>query len=59
VQLTGDVATNRGVELVSPGPTGAPAETTPPAAPQPRATLDPDISGQTLEQETCSVGNIR
>ncbi|WP_309104352.1 LCP family protein [Microbacterium sp.] len=61
IQLTGDVATNDGVELVTPAPP------TPPDAPQPspsetpaaRATLSPDVSGQTLEQETCSVGNLR
>lgn len=63
VQLTGDVTANRGVELATPPPTGdpsAPPSTTgPTAGPSARATLPPAISGQTLEQETCSVGNVR
>jgi len=63
LQLTGDVATHEGVELVTPEPgdTPAPEETTgaETTAPEVRATLPPDISGQTLEQETCSVGRQR
>lgn len=63
LQLTGDVATRRGVELVTPPPAtdGTTEATAPPATetPDPRATLPPDISGQTLEQETCAVGNQR
>lgn len=63
VQLTGDVATHDGVELVTPAPGEVPApEATPgseTAAPEVRATLPPEISGQTLEQETCSVGRQR
>ncbi|MBT2484939.1 MULTISPECIES: LCP family protein [unclassified Microbacterium] len=63
VQLTGDVATHEGVELVTPAPTQAPAPTatagSETTSPPVRATLPPDISGQTLEQETCSVGNQR
>jgi LCP family protein required for cell wall assembly len=62
LQLTGDVATHRGVELVTPAPDatvdpGATADPT--ATPDPRTTLPPEISGQTLEQETCAVGNQR
>lgn len=63
LQLTGDVATHRGVELVTPAPgtPEAPATPDPNAteAPAPRATLPPEVSGQTLEQETCAVGNQR
>jgi LCP family protein required for cell wall assembly len=60
LQLTGDVASNGGVELVTPAPeaTTDPAPTDAPATetPVPRATLDPSISGQTAEQETCANG---
>ncbi|MFK4762466.1 LCP family protein [Microbacterium sp. ZW T5_45] len=65
IQLSGDVATNAGVELVTPEPSEVPAdpdtttETTAPteiATPEVRATLPPEISGQTVAQETCSVG---
>lgn len=52
LQLTGEVETHDGVELVTPAPTST-------DLPAVRATLPPDISGQTLEQETCSVGNLR
>jgi hypothetical protein len=65
VQITGDVTTNEGVELVDPAPgteeetpqietpsTDAPAT----EAPAPRAELDPSISGQTADQETCANG---
>ncbi|WP_102194431.1 LCP family protein [Microbacterium aurantiacum] len=58
LQLTGDVETNDGVELVAPAPPTEPVPTSS-AVPVERATLPPDISGQTLEQETCSVGNLR
>ncbi|WP_017203739.1 LCP family protein [Microbacterium algeriense] len=61
LQLTGGVTTHRGVELVSPAPGTAPETPEPPATAEPevRTTLPPDISGQTLEQETCAVGNQR
>ncbi|WAA66948.1 LCP family protein [Microbacterium oxydans] len=60
LQLTGDVTSHRGVELVTPTPGATPAPTTEAtAAPEVRTTLPPDITGQTLEQETCSVGNQR
>ncbi|PRA82045.1 LCP family protein [Microbacterium sp. MYb66] len=58
LELTGDVTTHRGVELVTPAPEEAP-DPNATAAPEVRTTLPPDISGQTLEQETCSVGNQR
>ncbi|WEK62250.1 MAG: LCP family protein [Candidatus Microbacterium colombiense] len=58
LQLTGDVSTRRGVELVTPAPTKTPDPTST-EAPEVRVTLPPDISGQTLEQETCAVGNQR
>ena len=68
VQLTGDVTNNGGVELVGPAPgtdAGTPATEAPstdsPATgtPAPRATLDPNISGQTVDQETCANGKQR
>ncbi|MFB8189603.1 LCP family protein [Microbacterium sp. NPDC055988] len=68
VQLTGDVSNNGGVELVEPAPGTEPEvpATTPPSTdapatqtPAPRATLDPAISGQTVEQETCANGRLR
>lgn len=64
LQLTGDVTTHRGVELVTPAPEAPTTPETPStpeatAAPAPRATLPPEISGQTLEQETCALGNQR
>ncbi|WP_217182941.1 LCP family protein [Streptomyces sp. AC495_CC817] len=58
IQLSGDVATNRGVELVTPAPTEPTATATPTEAPEVRATLPPEISGQSVEQETCAVGNL-
>ena len=62
LQLTGDVATHRGVTLATPAPGESPApEETPgtgTAAPEVRATLPPDVSGQTLEQETCANGRL-
>lgn len=63
-QLTGGVTTHRGVELVTPAPTTPETpetESTPEASATPgaRATLPPEVSGQTLEQETCAVGNQR
>nr|WP_231919579.1 LCP family protein [Microbacterium paraoxydans] len=67
LQLTGDVTTHRGVELVTPAPTAPETPETPEtestpeasATPDARATLPPEVSGQTLEQETCAVGNQR
>lgn len=60
LQLTGDVTNNGGVELVEPAPvdTGQPVATETPSAeePQARATLSPNISGQTAAQETCANG---
>ncbi|MEU4016836.1 LCP family protein [Microbacterium sp. NPDC028030] len=62
LQLTGDVATHRGVTLATPAPgDGTTAEPTPgteTAAPEVRTTLPPDISGQSLEQETCANGRL-
>ena len=56
--LSGDVATNDSVELAAPPASGEAPETAAPTdAPQTRATLPPEISGQSVEQETCSVGN--
>ena len=64
VQLTGDATNNGGVEVVDPGtatdPGTAPSTDAPTTeTPAPRATLDPSISGQTAEQETCTNGRQR
>jgi len=59
LQLTGDVTNNGGVELVEPAPdTGELPTTEAPSteAPDVRATLSPNISGQTADQETCANG---
>ena len=64
LQLTGDVTNNGGVELVEPAPdTAVPPTTEAPTteapateAPDVRATLSPNISGQTADQETCANG---
>ena len=57
IALSGDVATNSGVELVTPAPTAPPVETaTPTETPEVRTTLPPEISGQSVDQETCSNG---
>ncbi|MBO0981799.1 LCP family protein [Microbacterium sp. SD291] len=56
LQLTGDVATHEGVELVTPT-TPATPDPSSTATPAPRTTLPPEISGQTAEQETCARGN--
>lgn len=56
VQLTGDVATHGGVELVeTPATEPEPTDT---AAPDLRTALPPEISGQSLDQQTCAVGNF-
>lgn len=55
LQLTGDVATHGGVELVTPDP-GATPDPTSTSDPEIRSTLPPEISGQTAEQETCANG---
>lgn len=55
LQLTGDVATNGGVELVTPAPAATPDPSST-ATPEVRSTLPPEISGQTAEQETCANG---
>ncbi|WP_260857390.1 LCP family protein [Microbacterium sp. 1.5R] len=62
ISLSGDVATHSGVELAEQTPTEqTPVEETP-AAPEstegPRATLPPEISGQSVDQETCSNGRL-
>lgn len=56
IALSGDVATHRSVELATPPPS-APPTADPTDAPQTRATLPPEISGQSVDQQTCSVGN--
>ncbi|KNY07774.1 LCP family protein [Microbacterium sp. GCS4] len=57
ITLSGDVATNDSVELSTPDPAPDDAAATPDATAAPRATLPPEISGQSVDQETCSVGN--
>lgn len=61
ISLSGDVATNDGVVLQDPAPTEPATETTAPAetaAPDPRTTLPPEISGQSVAQDTCSQGRV-
>jgi len=63
VQLTGDASNNGGVELVTPAPDAPVAEAPTTEAPttdvpETRATLSPDISGQTADQETCANGRL-
>ncbi|WP_307375888.1 LCP family protein [Microbacterium sp. W4I20] len=55
LQLTGDVTTHEGVELVTPAPEATPDPTSTETS-APRSTLPPEISGQTAEQETCANG---
>ncbi|KQQ65305.1 LCP family protein [Microbacterium sp. Leaf320] len=61
ITLSGDVATNSSVELATPPATEETPETSetaaPTEAPETRATLPPEISGQSVDQDTCSVGN--
>jgi LCP family protein required for cell wall assembly len=64
IALSGDVTSHSGVVLSTPSPSAPPAETptdaaTPPATgtPDVRATLPPEISGQSVDQDTCSKGN--
>ena len=57
IALSGDVATHRSVELATPAPEAPPETATPTEAPEVRATLPPEISGQSVDQDTCSVGN--
>lgn len=60
IELSGDVENHDGVVLATPTPTEPPAEaTTPPesATPEVRTTLPPEISGQSVAQDTCSDGN--
>ncbi|MBO9625609.1 MAG: LCP family protein [Microbacterium sp.] len=65
IQLSGDVANHSGVVESTPAPTTpvAPPSTAAPTpgastAPDTRVTLPPEISGQTVEQDTCSKGNL-
>ena len=60
IQLSGSVENHDGVVLATPEPTDTPVETTTPpetAVPEVRATLPPEITGQTAAQDTCSDGN--
>lgn len=58
IALSGDVSTHRSVELATPAPSEGTTETPEPTAtPETRATLPPEISGQSVDQDTCSVGN--
>jgi hypothetical protein len=60
IQLSGSVENHDGVVLATPEPTDTPVETTAPpetAVPEVRATLPPEITGQTAAQDTCSDGN--
>lgn len=56
IALSGEVTTHESVELATPAPSEPPAETASPSE-APRATLPPEISGQSIDQDTCSVGN--
>lgn len=58
IALSGDVSTHRSVELATPAPSEGTTETPAPTqTPETRATLPPEISGQSVDQDTCSVGN--
>ena len=58
IALSGDVATHDSLELATPAPTTPSTETAAPTeATEVRATLPPEISGQSVDQDTCSVGN--
>ena len=60
IELSGSVENHDGVVLATPEPSDAPVDSAAPtesAAPEVRTTLPPEISGQTVEQETCSDGN--
>lgn len=60
ISLSGDVASHSGVELNTPAPSSPPSTPATPgatAAPEVRVTLPPEISGQSVDQDTCSKGN--
>lgn len=56
LELTGGVSPNDGVEEVTPAPESTPA---PDAPDEERAVLPSEVTGVTVEQETCSAGNLR
>ena len=57
LELTGGVSPNEGVEEVTPSAEPAPEPTSTPD--EERAVLPSEITGVTVEQETCSAGNLR
>lgn len=60
ISLSGDVNSHSGIVVPTPPPGETPADpVTPPATqtPEVRTTLPPEISGQSVEQDTCSNGN--
>ncbi|MCS3843669.1 LCP family protein [Microbacterium sp. AK031] len=57
LELTGGVSPNEGVEEVTPSAEPAPDPTSTPD--EERAVLPSEITGVTVEQETCSAGNLR
>lgn len=56
LELTGGVSPNEGVEDVTPSAEPTPGTT---AAPEDTAVLPSEVTGVTVEQETCSAGNLR
>lgn len=60
IALSGEANSHSGIVMPTPPPGETPADpVTPPATqtPEVRATLPPEISGQSVEQDTCSNGN--
>lgn len=57
LELTGGVSPNEGVEEVTPSAEPSPEST--PAPDEERAVLPSEVTGVTVEQETCSAGNLR
>lgn len=62
LEITGGASSNGGVDEVDPTTSPAPETSAPTdgtAAPAPRATLPPEITGQSVDQSTCSGARLR
>jgi LCP family protein required for cell wall assembly len=58
LEITGGASPVGGVEEIEPAPTTEPTPDASGAAPEVRVTLPPEVTGQTVAQQTCSAANV-